>query len=207
MKERPILFSGEMVRAILSGRKTQTRRVVKQQVEFDSCGLVRTRHGELVTKRMFERINCPYGQVGDRLWVRESFWYREEDGITWYDDGQFRLHPTSLLKNKLITPTDPMEKWHTGTWQQYGFKRKPSIHMPRWASRITLEIVNIRVQRLQDVTDDDAEAEGVDTTNASICGYCKKRFEKLWDSINAKRGYSWKSNPWVWVIEFKRIVS
>lgn len=182
MKERPILMSAPMVRAILYGIKTETRRVVKLPLkdpltgcEIAGCelnGLMKSHSGV-----------CPYGQSGDRLWVKETFathddrtppilYYRADDETTYPDDG----------------------KW------------KPSIFMPRWASRITLEIVDVRVERLRDITEDGAKAEGCKTQ--CDCGECIDctpigHFQDVWRSIN---GYdSWEANPWVWVLRFRRI--
>lgn len=183
MKERPILFSGETVRAILEGRKTQTRRACKFRLGQDEV-MTELRDGSL--KRTEE---CsPYGKPGDRLWVRET-WAKQE----------FHTQP---LKIRYRADHDD-EAGLPWSW-------KPSIHMPRWASRINLEITGIRVERVQDISEEDAEAEGVhgcDWGHGMDYGgkpcYCKP-FEALWDSINAKRGYSWDSNPWVWVVEFKQ---
>lgn len=183
MRERPILFSGPMVRAILEGRKTVTRRVIKVQPHGLGAWI---RQG---IKWMFPNVcphttvNCPYGQPGDRLWVRES---TSEDVIgsqsvaRYTADGATSNHP-----------------W----W--YSRSACPSIHMPRIASRILLEITDVRVERLQDISDEQALAEGVDQTNTSIPGYARQRFQDLWGSINGTG--SWDANPWVWVVEFKRI--
>ena len=185
MKERPILFSAPMVRAILEGKKTQTRRVWKQPTSLcmkDDC-LYATEHDARQSFNPIARdeIVCPYGQRGDRLWVREAFHICPH-----HEDYFYRADDENLpLKCKAHT------KW------------KPSIHMPRRASRITLEITSIRVERLQDISDADALAEGVDQTNTSIRGYAAERFKRLWSSINGAD--SWHSNPWVWVIEFKKV--
>jgi hypothetical protein len=179
-----------MVRAILDGRKTMTRRVVdrdwwgvsergKIQIECNDSGV----------------LKCPYGQPGDRLWVRETF--GEE-----YD---YCLHPEM--------PSAGCEYFHYG-WHyaadctdEHSYSRagddmsgffsgwKPSIFMPRRASRITLEITAVRVERLHDISESDAKSEGED----------REGFKRLWDSENAKRGYCWEVNPWVWVIEFKTV--
>lgn len=196
MKERPILFSGEMVRAIFEGRKTQTRRVVKPQpnqyfTNPQTLILDWPKHyrrkitgpkqfGCIQEANRFMAEDCPYGIPGDRLWVRETFC---TDGVDcWYRADN---HP---------------ELDHG--WQ-------PSIHMPRWVSRITLEIINVWVERVQEITSGDALAEGIipfsGVTNA-IQGQGwepRDEFIELWNSINARRGYSWGDNPWVWVIEFK----
>lgn len=176
--ERPILFSGEMIRAILEGRKTQTRRVIKPQPEFDGGFPIWW-------------PQCPYGKKGDRLWVREAFSVCD--------------HPQGpVCSYKADHPQDEYLKW------------RPSIHMPRCASRITLEIINIRIEQLQEISDSDALAEGVPVNESAISVPLSGEFDEketipralyrdLWDSINAKRGFGWDVNPWVWVIEFKRL--
>ena len=175
MKERPILFSGPMVRAILDGRKTQTRRVVKPQPDWirprvSDDGIAHGYCGSGPT----DGIKCPYGTVGDRLWVRESWAKSGEVG----DATEYRADNP-----------DPI-----------GAKWRPSIHMPRWASRIDLEITGIRVERLQEISERDAMAEGCEYLTNSVA---RSNFVKLWISINGQD--SWSANPWVWVIEFKRI--
>jgi len=203
MKERPIIFSADMVRAILEGRKTQTRRVVKGLgSKLGDEYMTELSNGELV-----ETVTlCPYGQPGDRLWVRE----------TWRPC-QTPTHGDSMCVE--FAASDYCMAGHLTTLNRTSWK--PSIHMPRWASRIALEIVNLRVERVQDVSDADIEAEGVtvkhDTVPPCGCIDIPNRgrvystalgcFAKLWDSINAKRGYDWSSNPWVWVIEFKQVTA
>jgi len=176
VKERPILFSGPMVRAILAGRKTQTRRVVKPQ--HIPAGVRTLRWENQDAAELQHSARCPYGVPGDRLWVRET-WQPGPDDCVYYR-----------------ADNDPNEN----QW-------KPSIHMPRWASRITLEVVSVRVERVQDIGHIGAKAEGVE-----ICDYDGRllpwqrqigNFQKLWDSINGKG--SWGSNPWVWVVEFRRV--
>lgn len=192
MKERPILFSAEMVRAILGGRKTQTRRVIK-----DPHGLLKnyTPTGKTVDYGYGTRcgvkfsdttmtIPCPYGQPGDRLWVREAFGLDFDDAI---------LYRACKYGSK---PFDPGQE----------IRWKPPIHMPRVASRIDLEITEVRVERLQDISEADALAEGCeegpddDVTGGSTA---YQEFAKLWCKI--KGADSWVANPWVWAISFKRI--
>ena len=197
MKERPILFSAPMVRAILEDRKTQTRRVVHwpwkrwpKADELDNLGDM-----ESLWVRG-KKITCPYGQPGDRLWVRE----------TWKDD--------------YIPPEDHDAPLSCGTHCGYLYKAdgedegpwKPSIFMPRAASRITLEVTGVRVERLQEISGEDAEAEGVQLVGGAAMWPHINRgdkmrcaFEQLWDSLNAKRGFGWEKNPWVFVVEIKRI--
>jgi hypothetical protein len=183
MTEKPILFSGEMVRALLDGRKTMTRRIVKGNV-------IENGHGHCQILRPnghYQELVCPYGQPGDRLWVRERI-------------------------SKPL-PLDVESKCFTGYYFAGDEERKikwiPSIHMPRWASRITLEVTSVRVERLQEITEADAKAEGVTKpSDHPLCvGDCRtaySRFKELWDRINAERAV-WESNPWVWVVTFKRV--
>lgn len=175
VKERGILLSAPEVLAILDGHKTQTRRIVKPQADCNATALDHTESGACVTLAMragMYSFPCPYGAPGDRLWVRETF--------------------NHCAYKPFYRADGPMhEDW----------KWKPSIHMPRWASRITLEITAIRVEQLQDITEEDAKAEGC---IGALGAGCTGAYRDLWDSINAKK-YPWSSNPWVWVIEFRRI--
>jgi hypothetical protein len=200
MKEKPILFSGEMVRAILDGRKTQTRRVVKYNHMLGEpaawCGAAVGGAIEPIIGE-YQRF-CPYGAPGDRLWVRET-WASFGDSAS--------ITPPVPHQCQIRYHADNVCQWRDvpqgarGLYPDASFRLRPSIHMPRWASRITLEITGVRVERLNAITAGDAEQEGVD---AREC--CRvEAFERLWDSINAKRGYGWAVNPWVWVIEFRRI--
>jgi len=159
-RERPILFNGPMVQAILAGTKTQTRRVVKTDFHHDPEKLT--------------AAHCPHGNPGDRLWVRET-WCIQPGGYGYRADND---------------PTDNPCKW------------RPSIHMPRIASRITLDITAVRVNRLQDITTLDIIDEGVWPVDHTFGdNKAHRKWIKLWDSINGKKA-PWASNPWVWVIEF-----
>lgn len=204
MAERPIIFSGPMVRAILDGRKSQTRRIAtfKPREEGLNLGFSGLSVGHYCTgvptsgwvlcsrggggcwnDRTFP-LHCPYGVPGDRLWARETFLLRAA--------GKHAVYRAEF---------DPVDA--AGFGAMYG-GWKPSIHMPRWASRITLEVVSVRVERLQEISEGDAFAEGIDGEALHRAkGYAPDAFRKLWDSINAKRA-PWESNPYVWVIEFKR---
>ena len=207
MKERPILFSGEMVRAILDGRKTMTRRVLKPQPEFnrefqgiEPCyysptGWAKTRcQNDGMKGCSCIPFPCRY-RSGDRLWVRETWDFRpmpERVSIVGYRADE--------STHAVCVPDDANPTIKKG-W-------RPSIFMPRWASRITLEIVNVRVERLQEISGNDIYEEGLgldaywnrDIDDGTPLG----QFRTLWDSINGKK-YPWASNPWVWVIEFKRL--
>ena len=215
VKERPIIFSGEMVRAILEGRKTQTRRVVKKQPHPVNIGMVRAGREEpeppygywgfddffpIDSEEVLE--TCPYGKPGDRLWVRETWLRLDDDHV---------IDKRYAYRADCDTESDEIRK-------EYGYKWKPSIHMPRHASRIALEIVSVRVERLQDISEEEAKAEGVEEMECRFCAspegvenrYCtcgenfRIPFRQLWDNINGKK-HPWESNPWVWVIEFKRL--
>ena len=214
VKERPILFSAPMVRATLDGRKVQTRRIVRNDAKVcAACFTEAVPHNDGDggmgifgsdpylrvaacdhNDRMGERIRCPHGVPGDRLWVRE----------TWCKIGE----TATGVKTIAYRADDDIEL-------AGGLRWIPSIHMPRWASRIDLEITAVRVERLQEITEEDARAEGVTTGElmpATINGERgqmmifdpRKAFAMLWDSINAKRA-PWASNPWAWVIEFRRV--
>ncbi len=200
--ERPILFNGAMVRAILAGQKTQTRRAVAG-VRGDNCLTMRkptkTKAG-IVTHVLdaAERGLCPFGQPGDRLWVRET-WGVGSRPDPWggYDGIEYRadVHDTEvgddLPCHKVETPDDVCLGDYRAGW-------KPSIHMPRWACRLVLEITTARAERLQEISEADALAEGVDP---EMPDECVLAFQRLWESINGPA--NWDSNPWVWVIEFK----
>lgn len=200
VKERPILFSGAMVRAILDKRKTQTRRAIKLppwstqdwddfETDGESAAIIASSTG------CFAEILSPYGKVGDRLWVRETWLTHQE--LYFY-----RATDLGELPDSLLQFSNP-PKW------------KPSIFMPRAASRITLEITGVSIEKLQDITEEDAIAEGIDEfsyekagLNYEINGRCTRdpiqAFEFLWDSINGKT-MPWKSDPWVRAIEFKQV--
>ena len=204
MKERPILFSAPMVRAILAGTKTQTRRVVKPVGDDDSFVLqdygdgwwpYRSDDGESPMKGDNEIPHaCPYGQPGDRLWVRE----------TWRVCGG-REYEYQQDRSQVMYRATHQEDGFPLAWESYVWR--PSIFMPRWASRITLKVTGVRVERLQDISIADAMAEGVVETNANLrglepCMEWRYAYEDLWRQINGPD--SWDANPWVWVIEFRK---
>jgi len=206
-----------MVRAILDGRKTQTRKICKFESidSWEISCLVRNGVYFRIKDRPdipSQRVDCPYGQVGDRLWVRETFRYVRVGlgcggsavGVE-YKTGDIKFNKRA---NKYTKQARNKEKrGHHAKW-------RPSIFMPRWAARIWLEITNIRVERVQDISWKDILAEGCDvnkpTGDPAIDDFtagveATDTFHWLWDSINAKRGYGWDKNPWVWVIEFKAV--
>lgn len=202
MTERPILFSGPMVRALLDGRKTQTRRLADKMVRHPDLGNL-YKPGALVLEgepqHVIERA-CPYGTLGDRLWVREATLKVEDHG--W-------IGPVFV---ESVEGRNALE-WGYGESddpdhiEPYDLKVRPSIHMPRAASRITLEITEVRVERVGDISEADAMAEGTqmpDGTPTPPDGWSyRQEFAHLWASINGIG--SWLANPWVWVIQFRRI--
>lgn len=220
MKERPILFSGAMVRAILSGQKTQTRRVVKHKWLPKANGKpvptdVVVRAGD---PPFMYRETCPYGQPGDRLWVRETW-----QGPLWDEDGPFpeNGYTPEYCEYRADEGNTP---WFVDADGNEHNCWRPSIHMPRWACRIVLEIVSVRVERLQDISEADAKAEGILADSFEHNGQLYFRdyrlsdaeastqpalkspiesFRSLWESINGPE--SWLANHWVWVVEFKRV--
>ncbi|KFJ12764.1 hypothetical protein DR66_4065 [Delftia acidovorans] len=217
MKERPILFSAPMVRALLAGTKTQTRRAAKVESTLGIDSILAPRHAGshaatyLLPDQAAEAAACcPYGQPGDRLWVREAFRFPGSLG---------HLSPSvcgdRALDAGYRTPWAPTQfeadGSRTGEWRGFDTppektkpgKLRPGIHMPRWASRITLRITGVRVERLQDISEADALAEGVPhSLNLPGGRFARENFEHLWWTINGDG--SWESNPWVWVVEFER---
>lgn len=212
MTERGMIFNGEMVRALLDGRKTQTRRIMKPQPEVCSRG------GHWWSSNVFKTMlhveeemqngkggwgglvggACPFGAVGDRIWVRE----------TWAEAGGNA--PELQLYRANYPDHVPSHYEHLKPAEE--IRWRPSIHMPRWASRITLEITDVRVERLQNISQRDAVAEGMPPSRPSIdavsqgLGYPdfpRSAFAQIWQSIYGAD--SWQANPWVWVIEFKRV--
>lgn len=237
MKERPILFSAPMVRAILEGRKTQTRRKVFNRRTTDYQSIEERDDGTPWPWRETEDAQdhwypCPYGQPGDRLWVRETWrigaW--DDNGALCIDyfDGPRKewveipeaSDPQSSIYWRLVEQSSDDAAKIYGNQDRYEWEPgkspcrwRPSIHMPRWASRILLEVTGVRVERLADISKDDAMAEGIviqpdggfglsDSTHYNFScptdSYCS-----LWESINGPG--SWDANPWVWVVEFKRV--
>ncbi|EPE8811629.1 hypothetical protein ACSOQ0_001366 [Yersinia enterocolitica] len=189
MNEKPILFNSEMVNAILSGRKTMTRRIISEKTLhlFGVAASAGECHPiELCDQRSqsYYLDFCPLGKPGDQLWVREAF--------------ATGLCTESTLAYRATHKTEDLEEGWGET-----IKWTPSIHMPRWASRINLMITGVRVERLQDISEQDAMAEGVSANEHSPARYV---FGSLWQSIyGADNPKSWQANPWVWVITFRRV--
>lgn len=204
MKERPILFSAPMVRAILEGRKTVTRRIVRlpRGVEFDGT-TIDSRCVEVLASRPDEPtgtrvVACPYGQQGDRLWVRETW-------APWSEHLAQTGESEALRDAKAQMPWACIE--YRATDEQWIERWRPSIFMPRWASRITLGVVSVRVERLHEITEEDAKCEGVSLPERPYPDGTpphRTAFAALWDEINGKRA-PWGGNPWVWRVEFRRV--
>jgi len=222
MKESPILFNGDMVRAILDGRKTQTRRVI---TNVDGIGKVneltptitpnygwdmrdkRGRLYELFHADLTDR--CPLGMVKDRLYVRETFQALFKDGL---DFGKCDYKTGEGYECRYMA-TEPATEFYDVYKNKSSCASIPSIHMPKWAARIWLDIIDVRVQRLQELTDTDALQEGIAGLDAygnrptSVMGQYpnayRAEFGQLWASIYGQQ--SWDSNPWVWAITFKRV--
>ncbi|MBP4063487.1 hypothetical protein J9896_08745 [Acinetobacter baumannii] len=220
MKERPILFNSEMVRAILEGRKTQTRRLLKEkliseQAEFECGNRPNVTRSEPNLQYYIDN-GCPFGQIGDRLWVRETWridpnasgWSMNEDEPCsgWID---YKAGGTSEVTAPSFNAVQKSFPKGEVDWDFLPFNWRPSIHMPRWASRILLEITEIRVERLNEITEADAKAEGLDNSRSEAAiqiGWYElpvPAFRRVWEWIYGKG--SWKQNPWVWVVEFKVI--
>ncbi len=236
MKERPIIFNTEMIKAILDDRKTQTRRVIKSQPtpeldriedygEIMGGGWLPTSKSGKIGIFTPPRYKCPYGKIGDRLWVRETLressigsdyshvaGYAEALPTEPGNKSDLRFYPNASVRKdgKLVDWFDVVKR------KRFDVKPRPvisSIFMPRWASRIDLEITDIRVERVQDISWEDLLFEGYkhewyDNDNRRDFPTMTKMLEwfiPLWDSINVKRGYGWNENNWVWVIDFRRI--
>jgi hypothetical protein len=227
MNEHPILFNREMILALHSGRKTQTRRIVNPAPFADDrfiggykiampkgrCTGMQTA-GEVSVEASYIHACCPYGSPGDRLWVREAWRVSQKHdgtaprdlpfdrGLTiMYDAGGSRAkNDAGEYENDSFWPNWPKDR------PNWAGKGRPSIHMPRAASRTTLEVTGVRVERLQEISEADAEAEGVDflrhVPDADETLTARELYRILWDSINEARGFGWNTNPWVWVIEF-----
>lgn len=208
MKERPIIFSGEDVRAILDDRKTKTRRVIKPQAWSYLNDVLGQR--QIYARSSPEDfgdptpIRCPYGNPDDHLWVRETWAkiYDTEEGEEEKGPFHFEYKASADFKYPGGWSDDEGDNPDCAKW-------KPSIHMPRSAARLILEVESVRADRLQEISEEDALAEGFSIGHSlydSSLPLVRGMFAQLWDSINAKRGYPWKSNCWVWIIGFRRKV-
>lgn len=249
VKEKPILFSGPMIRAILDGKKTQTRRVAK----LTEGGHVRLGGKRWHPEDLEAVAACPYGKPGERLWVREAFWSKHDTDMGDYGvvtanidcldlgkefhpgwdfvatpecqnppkerGGRFEPHPTVEPGGWWFGPPDDWDatdadhgargRWLFLPWEKDFYTKHPSIHMPRWMCRIELEIVSVRIERVKQISHDDAVAEGcyrIEPCEAYPNGnaWGRAAFSGLWDSINKERGLGWDTNPLVWVVEFRR---
>lgn len=206
MRERPILFSAPMVRAILAGTKTQTRRPLSYQ-PTSAPEVCRAHKDRALTRPVIAATwikdgeshccPCPFGVPGDRLWVREAFMHEPAD-YCWEASTSIPIRPAHTVYR-----ADCIDDAKGAGW-------KPSIHMPRSLSRITLEVTGVRVERLQEISYEDAKAEGAEfwrndgtLTELPPCSAHRYEFEGLWKSINGAD--SWNANPWVWVVSFRRL--
>ena len=227
MKERPILFSAPMVRAILAGEKTQTRRVVKPQPQMvtDDRKTAAWDGQPAALQQLLEKTGrgCPYGRPGDRLYVRETFfaygcWETRSSVKNGRDEWYFVDRTEELGLSYKYAADAPEVTTSYRNCIYSGWHRRPAIFMPRRAVRIVLEVVSVRVERLQDISEADCWAEGVDEVIHLFDGHSQYRMAKrldlcledakplyaqLWESINGAG--SWDKNPWVWVVEFKRV--
>lgn len=213
MKTTPMIFTGESVRGILDGSKTMTRRVVQFDPRFGvEAGWVRIKQGGIAGK--WDSVvtihhhdawaACSYGLPGDRLWVREAHRLDPPHDGTWdyygYTDGV--LENISVIPDRFRSPEHVI---YRASWDGSDLRWRPSIFMPRWASRITLEITGVRVERLNEIRSDDCIAEGILPIGVEHSPDMPRReFQQRWDQINGKK-HPWDSNPWVWVIEFTKI--
>ena len=213
MEIKPILFNTEMVRAILGGRKTCTRRVIKPQ--WEECPTCKYVHNEYIYDKLAENVYCarcgypleperrsPY-QPGDILYVRET-WERFE---CWNCEGDERGNCTKEPKKSVLDKTCGCYMYRATDEISGDAKWHPSIHMPKEAARIWLKVTNVRVERLQEITEVQAQAEGCNS--GLLTGACTARgqFEDLWNTTIKKSDldrYGWSANPWVWIIEFER---
>lgn len=226
-RERPIVMNGAMVRAILEGRKTQTRRVVKPQppAGYEPHIAPDFAEGKFRNGYALWQPECPHGKPGDRLWVRETWRLDFDSGSgSLGADGRYRRDAIYRVVFKAGGDDTPIE------WEGFDDDAdpyiealgrddswRPSVHMPRWASRLTLRIAGVRVERVQDISEADAIAEGIDSARLGNVGWLGTdapreagysyipAFRELWGSINAGRGHSWASNPWVWALTFERV--
>ncbi len=209
LRSRPVLFSGPMIRALLDGRKTQTRRAVRNvdTEEHPYVGTFDERDGlpvivfsdapgDAVLSRV--EAKCPYGKPGDLLWVRETWCqgHERDADLNFVPDGD------GYKSTVWYRAATPELRWYDDYERETNVPWRPSIHMPRWASRLTLEVTGVRVERLQEISADDCRAEGALLAEAIYWPTAAvSTYRDLWQSINGPE--SWDANPWVWVLEFK----
>ncbi len=248
MNEKPILFKEEMIRAILAGNKTQTRRIVNPQPESDVDVVENTggnlwyfynkEKAKLNYPQYINMRKCPYGIPGDELWIRETWKiqsFMEGEPIEFlYKDGkvmdehelerwqwskyeEWHERVTMKATNELVeSDLEPDDDSGNFLWtgKESPLKWHPSIFLPRWGSRIQSGVDNIRVERVQDISEEDAKAEGVSLDDYQYTSFpvegervetYKEGFEILWDKINKKRGFGWDENPWVWTVDMNNI--
>lgn len=227
VKERPILFSPAMIRALLDGKKTQTRRIVKADFHHGpGMAKITPINNEFLLERWPEaersfnnfgrcdRIRCPYGVPGDRLWVRETFgvWRKTSVYCDEFEVGKEATRGMTLVEHEAEYGHNDLNIAYRADADDEG-PWYPSIFMPRWASRTTLEITDVRVQRLKDISEEDALAEGIVWRTGPRYSASDDHnmewdrptdaYRELWESINGEG--SWSANPWVWVVEFRRV--
>lgn len=230
VKERPILFRGELVRKILAGKKSQTRRPVKPQprergfistgwCRCDDCGNdykrapKRCKCGCTLFKSNSKIISwedCPFGAPGDRLWVKEGWrWYSRDRGCGVEGGLEYRAdcgHRAVIIQDRIAR-----DRFLSDVAKGLGNKWRHPNHMPRYASRLTLEITDVRVERLCSISEEDAQAEGYEAwdrdcdSGHTIGQSAAELFQESWDAIYAAKGYGWKDNPWCWVISFRKV--
>ena len=206
MKNSPILFSTPMVQAILNGRKTQTRRIIKPQPYHGPGKVFGLPHPGLIFTTLDSAVcygSCRYGRPGDTLWVREAFgvFSRAAGGPLSDVPGHWLGIQYKATENQ----SDRLVQVDQETWLKYREKSrwqrfKPAIHMPKWACRLTLTVRSIKPVPLQHISEEEAVAEGFEATESTSA---LENMRDLWNRLNAKRGYSWESNPWVWAIQFE----
>lgn len=216
MRELPIPFNGPMVRAILEGRKTQTRRIVKPQHFREDHG--EDASGQCISAGWYPDLRlCPYGQPGNRLWVREAFRFPQSlDHLSPSEIGEKALAagypkpwcPTQFEADGLRRTPQEWRDFVTTPQANEAGRLRAGMHMPHWASRITLEVTGVRVERVQDISGMNAVREGVSIPehmpqDGADPYWARREYRRVWEQINGPD--SWSDNPWVWVVEFKRV--
>lgn len=211
MTDKPIIFSGPMIRALLDGRKTQTRNILSPKSGIGPAHRVERICGAWMACEYDRRwpLRLPHAP-GDRLWAREAH-YLTDDGYGQY--AVFAEDAEDVTAHFSLVNETQQRYDLSDTWAAQHLRRRPPIHMPRWASRLTLVVTDVRVQRVQEISEEDAKAEGIEYDDdrsrgnciawrdyldrGGKCAYSIGSFRSLWDSLNAKRGFGWDANPWV----------